>query len=186
MSDEDEDAVPELRRGILAARNNYRISIVALARYSSCERRDLESLTLYGGAFFAFARASLDALRSSDARDDPSLNSVQAEYFKQHIQHSDVFRVIRMERDLIAHGNDSWAIHPFRPLGLIERAIQENQGDWYGVVYQDTWPFAPFKGEPIIEVMQRCLHQIGFWLDEIDNRHALQWQPVTIPDQHDS
>lgn len=185
MSDENSDFVPELRRGILAARNNYRIAMVALQRYSASDKRDLESLTLYGGAFFVFARASLDALRFSDARDDPSLSAIQSEYFENRIKSTDVFRVIKMERDLIAHGNDSWAIHAFKPLGLVDRAIQENDGQWMGVVFDDSWPFSPFKGEPVLDVMEKCLREIGTWLDEIDTLHANEWMPTIAPDQFD-
>lgn len=183
MSDDDADSVPELRRGILAARNNYRIATVALQRYSVAEKRDLESLALYGGAFFVFARASLDALRFSDARDDKTLIPIQTEYFETRIKDTDVFRVIKIERDLIAHGNDSWAIHPFKPLGLVDRAIQENEGDWYGIVFENAWPFSPFKGEKIVDVMAKCLRQIGAWLDEIDTLHANEWMPPTSPDE---
>ncbi|KCZ59447.1 hypothetical protein [Hyphomonas chukchiensis] len=175
------DEVPELRRGILAARNNYRIAQVALNRYVSSEDRDLESLALYGGAFFVFARAAIEALRSSDSRDDPSLTPINREYFETHIKNSDVFRVVKTERNLIAHGDDSWAIHPFKPMGLILRAIEENKGDWYEAVFNDGWLFDPFKGQPIDEVMAECIRQIGQWLDEIDIAHGQAWKPSELP-----
>ncbi|MBU2085533.1 MAG: hypothetical protein KKB75_13420 [Alphaproteobacteria bacterium] len=175
------DEVPELRRGILAARNNYRIAQVALKRYVSAQERDLESLALYGGAFFVFARAAIEALRSSDSRDDPSLSPINTEYFEAHIKNSSVFRVVKTERDLVAHGNDSWAIHPFKPMGLLERSIKENDGEWYEGVFNEGWLFDPFKGEPVNEVMAKCLRQIGHWLDDVDIIHARHWRPSEPP-----
>ena len=102
------------------------------------------------GLFFVFARAAIEALRSSDSRDDPSLSLINTEYFEAHIKNSSVLRVVKTERDLMAHGNGSWAIHPF-------------------------------KGEPVEEVMEKCLRQIGQWLDDVDIIHARQWRPSEPP-----
>lgn len=176
------DEVPELRRGILAARNNYRIAQISLERYFNTNPKDLESLALYGGAFFVFARAAMDALRFSDAAIDPSLKPIVKKYFEEKIRHSKVFQVVKTERDLIAHGNDSWAIHPFKPLGLLQRSLKENNEEWYQAVFDEGWMFPPFKGEPIGSVMNMCLRQIGSWLDEIDAIHSQHWMPPELDD----
>lgn len=147
---------------------------MAAQRFLESDKEDQDSLMLYGGAFFTFLRSAIYALKYSDGRDDPTLADISDRYFREKIQPSDVYKTIEAERNNIAHGNDSYAMNPFKPIGLLDRASSLNI-DWYDIVFEDTWPFPPFKGHQISEVLNICWRQVSNWLDAIDAEHERAW-----------
>lgn len=130
-----------------------------------------------------FLRSAIYALKFSDGRDDPLLREIAAAYFQDTIKVSDVFKTIEDERNNLAHGNDSYAIHPSKPLGLLERADKDYGIDWADVVFEETWPFPPFKGQPISVVINACWRQVSDWLDEVDIRHERAWRNYRLKEQ---
>ena len=170
-----EEEEPQYRRGLIASRKNLWIARLAAQRFLACDEKDHDSQMLYGGAFFTFLRSALYALKYSDGQHDTILRDLSDSFFQQKIKSSDVYKTIEAERNGIAHGNDSYAIHPSKPLGLLDRAYAEFQIEWDEIVFEEAWPFPPFKGQPISEVMNTCWRQVSNWLDEIDVAHETAW-----------
>lgn len=159
------------RRGVPSARKNLAVSKLALSRYSGSDEDWPEDRMLYGGAFFVFLRASLYALKNSDAKEDPSLLPFVEDAWEARIKPSDVFKAIHDERCFVAHGDDGWAIHPSLPITLLNRAADEGI-DCFDIVFAQEWHFEPFKGMAVIEVMDNCWRQVSAWIDAIDAAHA--------------
>lgn len=158
------------RRGIPAARANLWVARMAAARYLKARDEDPSDpyeMMLYYGSFFMFARSSLDALRSSDARDNNGLNDLQEKYFLEHISGDPVFDLLKSERDRIGHGDDAWACHPLKSMGMLNRFIDAGH-DWSDAVFDEFWPDEPFKGRSIETVMNDIWRKVSDWLDAID------------------
>ena len=159
------------RRGIPAARANLWVARIAAGRYVEVKVQDQPNqydLMLYYGAFFIFTRSALEALRSSDAKHSEGLSELQAEYFRDNIRGSAVFNVLCDERHRIGHGDDAWAQHPMKSLGMVNRFIAAGH-DWSEAVFSDDcWPEEPFKGQTIEVVMDKIWRSVSSWLDAID------------------
>ena len=78
-----------------------------------------------------------------------------------------VFEVLRDERNLIGHGEDLWAFHPMKPMGVIDRFLNAGY-DWSAAVFDQIWPDGPFRGQSIEQVMETVWRTVSNWLDEID------------------
>ncbi|WP_323761599.1 hypothetical protein [Maricaulis sp.] len=161
----------EKRRGIPAARAYCGSAKYALCRYrelATSDDQDQTALMLYYGAFFVFARGSIEALRNSDGATDVILNTNQLAYFRATIEPDPIYDLLKKERDRVAHGEDSWAAHPYKPIAMLERHSASGY-PWGDVVFNaPRWPEAPFEGQPVIEVLVAVWNQIRIWLDDLD------------------
>ena len=166
----------EYRRGLIASRKNLWIARIAAERFLRCASDDHDGLLLYGGSFFVFLRSALFALKESDGRDDARLKTISDTYFNTHIKPSDVYKAINAERQGIAHGNDSYALHPFKPQGLLDRADVQYGIAWDEIVFEDTWPFPPLRGQAVSDVINIFWRQVSNWLDEIDILDEQDWK----------
>ena len=128
---------------------------------------DQYEMMLYYGSFFIFTKSAVEALRASDGAQSPNLKNVQDKYFQNNIAKSPIFELLKLERDRIGHGDDAWACHPFKSESMLNRFINAGH-DWSDAVFDEFWPEAPLKGEPIETVMNKVWRQVSNWLDAID------------------
>ena len=161
------------RRGITSARTHLQVTSLALQRYANAQEKELYAKMLYYGAFFVFVRSALQALEKSDAKHDELLMEIQKRIFVEKIKPSEIYKSLIGERHLVGHGEDSWAANPFMPLSMIDRFLAAGS-DW-DAAFDDVWPDDPFKGQPILDVLNTIWRQVSNWLDEVDSEHEKAW-----------
>ncbi len=163
----------EHRRGTPSARTHLQVASLALQRYANAQERELYDKMLYYGAFFVFVRSALQALEKSDAKHDELLMGIQKRIFEKKIEPSEIYKTLIDERHVVAHGDDSWAANPFVPLSMLDRFLEA--GSAWDAAFDDVWPDDPFKGQPILDVLNAIRRQVSDWLDEVDSEHEKAW-----------
>lgn len=150
---------------LASAIENQRVGRLSIKNYKKCEDADLHGRMLYSGAAMLFLRASVYSLKKIEVPGHPDVPSILHELFETQIENSEAFSVLHDERCRIAHGDDSWVANPFKPQRLIDRGESEGVS-WDVIVFDDIWPFHPYKGIPISHVLTALQYAVGGWLQD--------------------